>query len=77
MIAYSQAQFAAYPKVPVDQLRPGDLVFFAFDPNDWTTIHHVGMYVGGGRMVEAPHTGDVVKYQSIWQSQLVAYGTRP
>ena len=63
--------------MPVDQLRPGDLVFFAFDPNDWTTIHHVGMYVGGGRMVEAPHTGDVVKYQSIWQSQLVAYGTRP
>jgi len=77
MIAYSQAQFAAYPKVPVSQLRPGDLVFYAVDPNDWTTIHHVGMYVGGGRMVEAPHTGAFVRYTNIWMPDLVAYGVRP
>ncbi len=77
MIAYSQAQFAAYLKVPVTELQPGDLVFYAFDTGDWGTIHHVGMYVGGGRMVEAPHTGDVVKYQTIWLPGLMAYGTRP
>ena len=77
MIAYSRAQFAAYPKVPVSQLRPGDLVFYAFDPNDWTTIHHVGLYVGGGRMVEAPHTGAFVRYTNIWMPDLVAYGVRP
>ena len=59
------------------QLQPGDLVFFATDPSDWLTIHHVGIYSGGGLMVEAPHTGDVVKYQTIWQDQLMAYGSRP
>jgi len=77
MIAYSQAQFAAYQKIPVGSLQPGDLVFYAFDTGDWGTIHHVGMYVGGGRMVEAPHTGDVVKFQTIWLPGLMAYGTRP
>jgi cell wall-associated NlpC family hydrolase len=41
----------------VTQLRPGDLVFFNMDG----PLGHVGLYVGGGRMVEAPHTGDVVK----------------
>ena len=41
----------------VGQLRPGDLVFFNMDG----PLGHVGLYVGGGRMVEAPHTGDVVK----------------
>jgi cell wall-associated NlpC family hydrolase len=41
----------------VGQLRPGDLVFFNMDG----PLGHVGVYVGGARMVEAPHTGDVVK----------------
>jgi cell wall-associated NlpC family hydrolase len=77
MIQYSQAQFAAYEKVPVSRLQPGDLVFFATDPTDWLTIHHVGIYSGGGLMVEAPHTGDVVKFQTIWQGELVAFGARP
>ncbi|MBI1376561.1 MAG: hypothetical protein GC157_03640 [Frankiales bacterium] len=77
MIQYSQAQFAAGEKIPVSRLRPGDLVFFATDPNDWGTIHHVGMYAGNGLMVEAPHTGDHVKFQTIWQSELVPVGARP
>ncbi len=77
MIQYSQAQFAAYKKIPVSALQPGDLVFFAWDPSDVTTIHHVGIYSGGGQMIEAPHTGDVVKYFTIWQDGLVAFGTRP
>jgi len=52
--------FAAYQAdlgvpVPFDQLEPADLVFFG------SPIHHVGMYVGNGRFIEAPHTGDVVK----------------
>ena len=77
MIAYSKTQYAAYAKIPVTQLQLGDLVFYAFDTSDWLTIHHVGMYVGGGRMIEAPHTGDVVRYQTIWTPGLMAYGTRP
>jgi len=44
--------------VPRDQLQPGDLVFFEGGG-------HVGMYIGGGEFVHAPHTGDVVKVSSL------------
>jgi len=46
--------------VPVsrDQLQPGDLVFF-------DGLGHVGIYIGGGQFVHAPHTGDVVKVSSL------------
>lgn len=44
--------------VPRNQLQVGDLVF--------TSGHHVGMYVGNGRMIHAPQTGDVVKISNIW-----------
>ena len=40
-------------------LQPGDLVFFG------SPAHHVGIYVGNGNMINAPHTGDVVKIQSL------------
>jgi cell wall-associated NlpC family hydrolase len=46
-------------------LRPGDLVFFATNTSDASTIHHVGMYVGGDEMVDAPFTGVDVRYDSI------------
>jgi cell wall-associated NlpC family hydrolase len=77
MIQYSVAQFAAGRKIPVGQLQPGDLVFYANDTSDWTTIHHVGIYEGGGVYVEAPHTGDHVKRLTIWTDGLMAYGARP
>jgi len=66
----SRAQFAAYAGVrPVDPLHlvAGDLVFFADNPANPGTIHHVGMYIGKGLMVEAPHTGAVVRTSSIWR----------
>ena len=46
--------------VPVSQgdLQPGDLVFF-------DGLGHVGIYVGGGNFIHAPHTGDVVKISSL------------
>ena len=40
------------------ELAPGDLVFF-------NSLDHVGMYIGGGRFVEAPHSGDVVKVTNL------------
>jgi cell wall-associated NlpC family hydrolase len=53
----SRAQYAVSQKIPYSRLRPGDLLFFATNPADPRTIHHVTMYAGGGLMVEAPATG--------------------
>jgi peptidoglycan hydrolase CwlO-like protein len=55
-------------KVTRDQLQPGDLVFFG-DP-----AHHVGIYVGNGMMLHAPHTGDVVRIGPL--SSDFTYGRR-
>jgi cell wall-associated NlpC family hydrolase len=63
----SRAQWGAGPHVEVANLLPGDLVFYADNPRDPATIHHVGMYIGNGLMVHAPHTGDVVRIASIWR----------
>lgn len=52
-------------------LLPGDLIFFASGPS-WTSIHHVGMYIGNGRMVHAPTTGDVVKISVVRWSRFYA-----
>ena len=61
----SRAQYASLPKVDSDDLRPGDLVFWATSPADPGTIHHVAIYLGGGQMVEAPESGDVVKVSAM------------
>lgn len=44
-----------------DQLQPGDLVFFGTYDNP----HHMGMYIGNGMYIHAPHTGDVVKISPV------------
>ncbi|MEU8321459.1 NlpC/P60 family protein [Nonomuraea sp. NPDC048881] len=56
---YTGDQWTAGRQVSRDQLRPGDLVFFYSD------LHHVGIYIGGGMMVHAPRTGDVVRVAPI------------
>jgi peptidoglycan DL-endopeptidase CwlO len=61
----SRQQWSAGRHVPVDGLRPGDLVFWARDPADPATIHHVGLYVGQGLMVHAPHTGALVRVDAL------------
>jgi peptidoglycan DL-endopeptidase CwlO len=56
---YTGTLWNSYRHVPQSQLKPGDLVFFYRDH------HHVGIYIGNGLMINAPHTGDVVKIASI------------
>ena len=51
-------QYSMGVAVSKDQLQPGDLVFF-------DGLGHVGLYIGGGQFVHAPHTGDVVKISSL------------
>jgi cell wall-associated NlpC family hydrolase len=53
------------------QLRPGDLVFFAYNTSDPATIHHVGMYVGNGQMVDAPYTGVNVRYDYAFRADYI------
>lgn len=48
----------------------GDLVFFG----DVSNIHHIGMYIGNNEMIDAPHTGDVVKIQSYTRSDFAGFG---
>jgi peptidoglycan DL-endopeptidase RipA len=62
----SRAQYSDLPKVSSSDLRPGDLVFWANDPSDPETIHHVAIYLGNGRIVHAPQSGDVVKESGMW-----------
>jgi len=58
---------------PVERadLLPGDLVFFYSSPGS-RNVSHVGMYVGGGEMIHAPSTGNVVRFTSINSANRVA-----
>jgi cell wall-associated NlpC family hydrolase len=57
--------------VSQSQLEPGDLVFFAYNTSDPGTIHHVGIYVGGGQMIDAPYTGVDVRYDPAFRSDYI------
>jgi cell wall-associated NlpC family hydrolase len=54
----SYAMMGMGTPVSISQLQPGDLVFF-------TGGSHMGIYIGGGQFIHAPHTGDVVKISSL------------
>ncbi|MDQ3751662.1 MAG: NlpC/P60 family protein [Actinomycetota bacterium] len=64
----SGAQFAATARVAAGDWQPGDLLFFG------SPIHHVGMYIGDGEMVEAPYTGAFVQVSSAMRSDYVGAG---
>ena len=53
-----RGQYGYGSPVAYDDLQPGDLVFFS-------GLGHVGIYIGGGQFIHAPHTGDVVKISSL------------
>ena len=69
-------QYLSGPHPTLDQLRPGDLLFWGDPGGAVETIHHVAMYYGNGLMVSTNHTGDVARVQPIWGDGF--YGvTRP
>jgi cell wall-associated NlpC family hydrolase len=51
--------------VATGQPQPGDLVFFV------NPVHHVGIYIGGGNMIDAPGTGAFVRIEKVWTSSYV------
>ncbi len=67
----SYAQFGMGTPVSMNQLQPGDLVFFA-------GASHVGIYIGGGQFIHAPHTGTVVQISTLtgWYASEFAGGRR-
>jgi cell wall-associated NlpC family hydrolase len=70
-------QWLSGPHVPLDQLQRGDLLFYATDNSDPSTIHHVGIYIGNGMMVDAPYTGAFVRIDSIYQPGVPIGAVRP
>ncbi|HUP84054.1 MAG TPA: NlpC/P60 family protein [Acidimicrobiales bacterium] len=64
----SQAQWSETSRVSLDNLQPGDLLFYG------TPIHHVGIFIGDGQMIEAPETGKNVRVGSIYRSDIVGAG---
>jgi cell wall-associated NlpC family hydrolase len=57
--------------VAPEELLPGDLLLFG------STLHHVGMYLGAGYMINAPNTGDYVKVQLVSDNGDFAVAVRP
>jgi cell wall-associated NlpC family hydrolase len=66
----SRALYSMSRRIPIDQLQPGDLVFYN------SPVSHVGLYIGGGQMIHAPHTGSTVQIQSIHYWSALSGGGR-
>ena len=62
----SREQWFSGPHPALNELLPGDLLFWATDPVDPASIHHVAIYLGGGYMIEAPHTGAFVQIVPVY-----------
>jgi peptidoglycan DL-endopeptidase RipA len=69
---YSGYQYTSGRQVPVSQRRPGDMLFYT----NGNRIVHVTMYLGNGRMVEAPHSGSRVRVAPVRTGGLMPYATR-
>ncbi len=68
----SYSQWAGLPHVPTSQLQPGDILVF-------NGVGHVAIYVGGGYLIDAPHSGAVVEKVALsgWYSQSLIGAVRP
>jgi cell wall-associated NlpC family hydrolase len=71
---YSGYQEDAGAKYPLDQRKPGDMLFWADDDG----VHHVALYLGDDKMVEAPESGKVVRIAPVrFDDEIVPTVTRP
>jgi cell wall-associated NlpC family hydrolase len=65
----SQSMYGAARKIPLSAIQPGDLIFYG------SPVHHVALYIGGGQIIHAPHTGSYVQVASMYYwSDLVGAG---
>ncbi|WP_410579626.1 NlpC/P60 family protein [Amycolatopsis sp. lyj-108] len=70
---YSGYQYNAGRKVPLSQMRRGDMLFWGGSARG---IHHVAMYLGNGQMVEAPQSGLRVRIAPVRYGGIMPYATR-
>jgi len=77
LLHYTGYQWQEGPHVPFNQLRRGDLLFYATNTSDPGTIHHVAIYIGNGMMVNAPYTGAFVRIDSMYQPGGLIGAVRP
>jgi cell wall-associated NlpC family hydrolase len=69
---YSGYQAQSGRRVPLSQMRPGDMLFWA----SGGIIHHVALYIGNGQMIEAPYSGSHVRIAPVRYGGIVPYATR-
>ena len=70
LIHFAGAQYNEGTRIPIELLAPGDLVFFhpgRLGPG------HVGIYIGAGEFIQAPHTGDVVRISALTGKYALSY----
>jgi len=73
----SRMQYTRVKKVSLDDLRVGDLVFWASDTSDPSTIYHVALWIGSGTVLEAPAPGMYIRTAPLKYTNLMPYGGRP
>jgi cell wall-associated NlpC family hydrolase len=75
----SREQWKAGAYLPVEQAQPGDLLFWAYDTSNPATIHHVAMYLGDNKIVEAQQTGVPVHIRPVRfnEAELMPQAVRP
>ena len=72
----SEQQWATQVRIPASQVQPGDLVFFAGADGTPTSPGHVGLVIGGGKMIEAYATGFPIRVASYTNRDPIGF-TRP
>ncbi len=77
LLHYTGYQWEEGPRVPLNELQRGDLLFYATNASYASTIHHVGIYIGDGMMVDAPYTGAFVRIDSMYAPGGLIGAVRP
>ena len=67
----SREQWRIGHHVTLKELRPGDLLFWAYSTSNPLSIHHVALYLGHGLMAHSPHTGDHVRVAQVYLSGFI------
>ncbi len=62
---YSVAQYESIQHITFSQLQPGDLVFWGSSSSPYS-IYHTALYIGNGKIIQAPHPGAYVEVSGIY-----------